>query len=611
MHTAGWLLEQTIIGITFPRSLIETAGSTASCAAGTGFIFGALRKKVMAAWPLLLVVAIIPWVVLGSCLGDPTMPGWKGRLSTFMNVTTPTAIYDTIEYVFGARTAESLADFVDWVMNKPNPLLQVLYHLILGACLFAWVQYGEPRLENGGTYFVKTYPKGWHHWSEAYIGVTACILTWCLANGKGPGRITKLNVACFDHNLYDGLMFHEENECRTCNVKKPARSKHCRYCGFCVPVYDHHCIWLNQCVGEHNYRWFLLFLITHAVVFLYFAYMLFYITISPIYEHKLWRVPMASTIDGSRLPSWRVVWYFLLRDQGIMILLILTATLFGLTLTAFLIYHLNLLRNGFTTNETTKWEQCLRLHGYVVECYNRYIELEASATEYETETQHTEKIRNSTTSSSNSRSNSGSSSSSSAMIDLKNDDATVECIPATTATTATTAATCASATSPEKRDEEQVEQNEKEGQEEQDKLSREEECLYEASRTGLAPFQILREFISYESDNMPRYSKTHPGEFPSTSPYSVGMWGCLKRVIFPPSLYGNTAGRGVVAADAVVGPGNYAGDDDNADDNDDAASTTNNNKGSSITSNKIRHTSEINQQESKRLTTKKAKKKQQ
>jgi palmitoyltransferase len=36
-----------------------------------------------------------------------------------------------------------------------------------------------------------------------------------------------------------------------------------------VLKFDHHCIWINQCVGYYNYKWFLSFLLFHAMVTLY------------------------------------------------------------------------------------------------------------------------------------------------------------------------------------------------------------------------------------------------------------------------------------------------------------------------------------------------------
>ena len=39
----------------------------------------------------------------------------------------------------------------------------------------------------------------------------------------------------------------------------------------CWAKFDHHCIWIRQCVGEKNYKWFLMFLLFHAILCLYYA----------------------------------------------------------------------------------------------------------------------------------------------------------------------------------------------------------------------------------------------------------------------------------------------------------------------------------------------------
>ncbi|CAG04472.1 unnamed protein product, partial [Tetraodon nigroviridis] len=76
-----------------------------------------------------------------------------------------------------------------------------------------------------------------------------------------PGTVTKKNVSGqLRVYPYDRRLFHPGATCPTCQLPKPARSKHCRVCNRCVIRFDHHCIWVNNCIGGRNTRYFLLYL---------------------------------------------------------------------------------------------------------------------------------------------------------------------------------------------------------------------------------------------------------------------------------------------------------------------------------------------------------------
>jgi palmitoyltransferase len=81
---------------------------------------------------------------------------------------------------------------------------------------------------------------------------------YILAVIKNPGKIKPKKES---EEPFDGVMYPEDAFCKTCNLTKPARSKHCSVCGFCVPHFDHHCVWLNRCVTKHNYLIFLAFVL--------------------------------------------------------------------------------------------------------------------------------------------------------------------------------------------------------------------------------------------------------------------------------------------------------------------------------------------------------------
>ncbi|XP_073415374.1 palmitoyltransferase ZDHHC4-like [Dendrobates tinctorius] len=132
----------------------------------------------------------------------------------------------------------------------------VLLHLVLDALVFAeyiWEVVGYS-LEMEINWILVFLP---------YVLITGNLYFYYKCCTSDPGRVTKQNVAFYTRVYkHDNIMFHCSNECPTCHLMKPARSKHCGVCGRCIHRFDHHCVWVNNCIGALNIRHFLLYLVT-------------------------------------------------------------------------------------------------------------------------------------------------------------------------------------------------------------------------------------------------------------------------------------------------------------------------------------------------------------
>lgn len=175
-----------------------------------------------------------------------------------------------------------------------------------------------------------------------------------LSCARDPGYITT-ETHSYYMSLYpfDHVNFHPGRFCRTCNLLKPARSKHCSVCKRCVAKADHHCVFINSCVGYENQHWFLLLLFSTGLLASYGGCLGLSILGSAMRKRyptwSLW--PSRGVSFTTLLAAWGIA---LQRDVGLgatTLLAILTSPMiWGL-----LIYTLYHVYRGITTNESLKW----------------------------------------------------------------------------------------------------------------------------------------------------------------------------------------------------------------------------------------------------------------
>ncbi|XP_045677182.1 palmitoyltransferase ZDHHC4 isoform X2 [Phyllostomus hastatus] len=96
-----------------------------------------------------------------------------------------------------------------------------------------------------------------------YLLLTVNLAFFTLSSVTDPGTVTKANeLLLLQVYEFDEVMFPKDARCPTCDLRKPARSKHCSVCDRCVHRFDHHCVWVNNCIGAWNARYFLIYLLT-------------------------------------------------------------------------------------------------------------------------------------------------------------------------------------------------------------------------------------------------------------------------------------------------------------------------------------------------------------
>ncbi|KAM9900404.1 hypothetical protein OXX69_009100 [Metschnikowia pulcherrima] len=204
------------------------------------------------------------------------------------------------------------------------------YCIVVGVCLFQFFSHVYPKLD------LQNAPG---HSLYIILSIALIILTTELLTFSNPGFADAGTVDdAVSKYPANNLIFFSGKKCPTCQLPKPARSKHCSVCNRCVYLYDHHCIFVNNCVGEKNYRWFIAFLASNVNFLLYGAYLCRMLLVTQPRDNGWWalvtRTTQANKVAGT---------------------LFLLASIFSVMVFLFTALHFRYMYLGVTTNEADKW----------------------------------------------------------------------------------------------------------------------------------------------------------------------------------------------------------------------------------------------------------------
>eukprot|EP00435_Cladocopium_sp_Y103_P004092 s934_g1.t1 len=271
----------------------------------------------------------------------------------------PRLLKKGLEKCFGKRAPACLDAAWVYVCYTSNPLVQLFYLLVVVGGYATFVAYSHPHLPNR---FI-----GNVHKYIGFIIFSLCLAVWWRACTTDPGTITDQNVdKICDVWKWDEQIFHMA-QCRSCDLIKPARSKHCSLCQRCVARFDHHCIWINNCVGVGNHRYFLGFLGMHLVICFYGFGLTATILYEIIVSKDLLSAVFVKPDTRERFTATKLmVGQYLLATEGMVVFICVLCCIMGIVLFGFFGWHLYLVRSGTTTNELSKWSylrMCLKHEG--------------------------------------------------------------------------------------------------------------------------------------------------------------------------------------------------------------------------------------------------------
>ncbi|KAM0820088.1 putative DHHC palmitoyltransferase-domain-containing protein [Seiridium cardinale] len=263
-------------------------------------------------------------------------------LHKLIMVHTPNGIIGLDRRFTGGRATSALGRFTHTFMYGRHPTVLIFFFLLLSVGEYMYLPGAWPRFSA---------------FNKMFGAVSMILPYWFLylAAYRDPGVITPATHSKYMSQYpYDFALFHPGQVCRTCNIIKPARSKHCSVCNRCVAKMDHHCVFINTCVGYENQGYFVLLLLTTAWLTMYGAILGIGLICENIQaRHPGWRLWKPSSFTWH---DYLVLLTFGIQDDVGMGSVTMLAMLTSPLVWGLLGYHMYLIYCGTTTNESMKWQ---------------------------------------------------------------------------------------------------------------------------------------------------------------------------------------------------------------------------------------------------------------
>ncbi|KAJ6241505.1 palmitoyltransferase swf1 [Anaeramoeba flamelloides] len=295
--------------------------------------------------PLIIFAGIIFILLFGQTA--TFKDGIVGQLYIVLTSLIFLRIKNLLIKIFGSRIEKVFDFFGNKIRYNRNPMILIFYLLMVSVLVKFWFDNVTPD-------FATT--KSLDPYQNLYLCLYLffVMITFLFGVFTKPGFVTdKNNEQYLKRYTFDEILFFKE-QCETCKLIKPARSKHCRLLNRCVARYDHYCAWLMNTMGEQNYRYFILFLFANLFLVSFGLYTVVRVLEQKVINTKMFELKFRDSKGNDMDIGFTFMMNYLKRTQpytlGFGYLLI---SLFVIVI-LFIIYHFRLIWKNTTTNESVK-----------------------------------------------------------------------------------------------------------------------------------------------------------------------------------------------------------------------------------------------------------------